>query len=169
MIIDPATCAFVDDANALGPVREFIHALANEADRIEAGVLLVAHGNKPSCKREAARDDPGRVAGSTAWVDAARGALTLAPAFSNSGKDRKLVPGRWELTVAKANYGATGVCLELEELTDDESRPVAYRQATAARLKPTLETSGPPLNCQDLRAKIRDTLSFLATPQHYPL
>lgn len=141
VIVDPATCAYVGESNALAPVREFLQALATEAGEIGAGVLLVTHGNKASRSKDAPRDDPGRVGGSAAWVDGARGALTMAPTMRDKtnakgkGKtDRERVSGRWDLVVAKANYGATGVCLELEELADSKKRPVAYRQATAVGL-----------------------------------
>ena len=137
VIIDPATCAYVGEPNALTAVREFITALSAEATKLGAGVLLVCHSTKAARQSAAERDDPGHVAGSAAWVDGARGALTMTPRYTTTGKgtEREQYLDGYDLTVTKANYGEAGVSLELNEHRDDKRRPVAYRQAAAAKLE----------------------------------
>ena len=46
VVIDPALSAFVGQSNDAAPVREFLTALAVEAAKPNAGVLLIAHSNK---------------------------------------------------------------------------------------------------------------------------
>ena len=95
VVIDPALAAFVGESNAAAPVREFLGALAAEADKRNVGVLLIAHANKQSREQNASIYDAGKVGGSTHWTDGARGALTLTRCDGE----------RYLLAVAKANYG----------------------------------------------------------------
>ena len=46
VVVDPALSAFVGQSNDAAPVREFLTALAGEAAKHGAGVLLIAHSNK---------------------------------------------------------------------------------------------------------------------------
>ena len=46
VVIDPALAAFTGESNAAGPVRSFIGALAGEAAKRRAAVLLIAHSSK---------------------------------------------------------------------------------------------------------------------------
>ena len=94
VVIDPALAAFVGESNAAAPVREFLGALAAEADKSHVGVLLIAHANKGARGDGASIYDPGKVGGSTHWTDGARSALTL----TRDGD-------RYLLAVAKSNYG----------------------------------------------------------------
>ena len=88
VVIDPALAAYAADANGAAQVREFMGALAAAAAPDPAaawrgcGVLMVAHSTKatrgtPVRKNENDHDpfDPGQMAGSSHWTDAARGVL----------------------------------------------------------------------------------------------
>lgn len=104
IVVDPALSAFVGQSNDAAPVREFLTALAAEAAKHDAGVLLIAHSNKTARSDRKAADydpfDPGHVGGSGHWTDTARGAMTLT-------YDRRddAAPGARILAVAKSNYG----------------------------------------------------------------
>lgn len=103
VVIDPALAAYAAEANHAAAVREFVTTLTLMATRAQCGVLLVAHSTKEA--RRTARShydpfDPGHVAGSTHWTDAARGVLTLT---YDQRKDAD--PGARVLAVSKANYG----------------------------------------------------------------
>lgn len=89
-------------------MREFLTALSREAERIGAGVLLVAHSNKTVRGND--NDDPfgaGLVSGSTAWHDGVRGVLTMT--WENETGTRRLA-------IAKANYGETRHVCELVKI-----------------------------------------------------
>ena len=76
----------------------FVKALAQEAEQIGAGVMLVGHSNKAA--RQSAKYDPfdaGHIAGTGAWTDAARGVMTLTRDRDNEGKT--------VLAISKANFG----------------------------------------------------------------
>ena len=95
VIVDPVLCAYVGESNAAAPVREFLGALAAEAGKRCAGVLLVCHSTKAARSGgEPNLYEPGHVGGSTHWVDGVRGVLHLV-------RDR----AEFTLAVAKANYG----------------------------------------------------------------
>ena len=103
VVVDPALSAFVGQSNEAAPVREFLTALAVEAAKHGAGVLLIAHSNKAARsdrKTEYDPFDPGHVGGSGHWTDTARGAMSLT-------YDRRdgAAPGARILAVSKANYG----------------------------------------------------------------
>ena len=72
IVIDPALAAYVGEANAAAPVREFLTALATEAAQLNTGVLLLAHSNKAarSSKHQKPKPedllDPGQVGGTLA-------------------------------------------------------------------------------------------------------
>ena len=51
IVVDPALSAFVGQSNDAAPVREFLTALAGEAAKYKAGVLLIAHSNKTARNR----------------------------------------------------------------------------------------------------------------------
>ena len=84
IVIDPALAAYVGEANAAAPVREFLTALATEAAELNTGVLLLAHSNKAARSSNSRKPkpqdllDPGHVGGSTAWTDGVRGVLAMA-------------------------------------------------------------------------------------------
>ena len=103
IVVDPALSAFVGQSNEAAPVREFLTALAAEAAKHSAGVLLIAHSNKTARSGSNAEYDPfdpGHVGGSGHWTDTARGAMSLT-------YDRRedAAPGARILAVSKANYG----------------------------------------------------------------
>ena len=104
VIVDPALAAFTGESNAAGPVRAFIGALAGEAAKRRAAVLLIAHSSK-FARREGDPYDPGQIGGSSHWTDGARGALSLSRAADN--------PDRHRLAVVKANYGPSMVSADL--------------------------------------------------------
>ena len=112
VVIDPALSAYVGDANAAAPVRDFIEALAERAASIGAGVLLVAHSTKEARKVAASNYDPldpGNVSGSSHWTDAARGVLTLT-----FDKRKDAAPGDRVLAVSKANYGPAHLAVHVD-------------------------------------------------------
>lgn len=99
VVVDPALCAYVGEANSAAPVREFLTALTAAAGARGAGVLLIAHSTKAARSGVAPVSvyDAGHVGGSTHWTDGARAALTLTRRDGGSS----LV-----LAIAKANYSA---------------------------------------------------------------
>ncbi|MCY4167574.1 MAG: AAA family ATPase [Rhodobacter sp.] len=127
IVIDPATAAFTGEANAAGPVREFMTALAGFARDRKCGIMVIAHTNKASRGRDADPLDPGATGGSTHWTDAGRGCLVL---------DWK--PEKWAgdagdlvLAVAKSNWGPSRIWCDVE--------PVRYNNGGAVigvNLKP---------------------------------
>ena len=94
IVIDPATSAYCGVGHGVAEVREFMQTLGIEAAERGVGVLLVAHSTKEGRARSAL--DPGKVAGSAAWTDAARGVLTLS---WGEGEGERV------LGVSKANHG----------------------------------------------------------------
>lgn len=114
VVIDPALAAYAAEANHAAAVREFVTALTLMATREQCGVLLVAHSTKEA--RRTARShydpfDPGHVAGSTHWTDAARGVLTLT-----YDQRRDADPGARVLAVSKANYGPARLAVMVDPL-----------------------------------------------------
>ena len=114
VVIDPALAAYAAEANHAAAVREFVTALTLIATQAQCGVLLVAHSTKEA--RRTARShydpfDPGHVAGSTHWTDAARGVLTLT---YDQRKDH--APGARVLAVSKANYGPARLAVTVDPL-----------------------------------------------------
>ena len=120
VVIDPAALAV--DTGMLGfspgPVSTFYRALRREAREVGAAVLIVAHMPKAVRAKAAGEVDAGDVAGSAAWVDRARSALTLT-----RDADR---PDGYVLGVAKANYAATGTTWNLTVRRADSGRPLAF-------------------------------------------
>lgn len=111
-MLDPALHAFVGEANAAGPVREFVGALASLAHEHAAAVLVLAHSTKSS-RSGRHEDDPfdaGQISGSAAWHDAARAVLVLT-----RDKDD---PTRWRLAIAKSNHGPSFILTYLRETGD---------------------------------------------------
>ena len=117
VIIDPALDSYVGEANRAESVREYMTALAVEANTPgrECGVLLLAHSRKDARAKGADIYDPGQVSGSGAWHDAARGVLTL----TGRGDDRTLA-------VTKANWGRAYVQLALNPLAEERGAPVGF-------------------------------------------
>lgn len=112
VIIDPALYAFVGEANAAGPVREFVGALASLAHKLAAAVLVLAHSTKGT-RSNRQDDDPfdaGQISGSAAWHDAARAVLVLTR--------EKDDPPLWRLAIAKANHGPSFILTYLRETGD---------------------------------------------------
>ena len=124
ILVDPALAAYVGDANAAAPVREFVTALVGLAQETtnNAGVLIVAHSSKANRSADDPAGDPGHTAGSTAWHDAVRGVAVLdyvktpKPRKSTNKALRAAIAGVQErvagqrlLSVVKANMGRTNV------------------------------------------------------------
>ena len=119
VVIDPALCAYVGDANAAAPVRDFMGALAMAAEAARCGVLMVAHSRKESRRGKPDPFDPGHVAGSTHWTDAARGALTLT-------WDDDAEAGARVLAVAKANYGPARILANVDPVRSPHGEIVGF-------------------------------------------
>ena len=119
VIIDPASAALADaEVSQSGPVRKFMRGLAAEAKPDPeigwegCGVLVVTHSTKGARRGE---DSSGIVAGSAAWMDSARGVLSMTK------------PPRWPresrlLRCEKCNYGGVGWGAVLWERRDDKDR-----------------------------------------------
>ena len=137
VVTDPALSAYVSDANNAAPVREFMGALAARALSLQCGVVLVAHSRKDS--RGGNRSDPfdpGNVAGSTHWTDAARGALTLT--WENDSD-----VGSRVLAVSKANYGPARILTAVDPVRSPHGEIVGFTGGpwqTLAERKATIKT-----------------------------
>ena len=118
VVIDPVLAAYVGNSNDAAPVREFLNAVAEEAEALRCGVLLVAHSTKEARRGKSDPYDPGQVGGSGHWVDGVRGVLTLT---QKKGKRR--------LSIAKANYGVSYVGIGLNALTADSGAVVGFNAA----------------------------------------
>ncbi len=105
IVIDPALCAYVGEANAAAPVREFVAALAQLASQHSAAILLVAHSTKEIRFGDDPPDpfDPRQLSGSTAWYDAARACLVLI-------RDGDY----WTLAISKSNYGPSFIQAQIK-------------------------------------------------------
>ena len=86
-------------------VRTCVAALRREAQEGGFGILLIAHNTKGARAKDADVYDPGHIAGSAAWVDSARCALSFQYPKEDplcSGERQKV-----NLICLKANYGAS--------------------------------------------------------------
>lgn len=77
VVIDPLGSAFAANSASVEAARAFIDALRTEAERAACGVLLLSHSTKDA-RKDGKAGDPGQVAGSAAFSDAARAVLVLA-------------------------------------------------------------------------------------------
>ena len=115
VVVDPVGSAFLGNSASVEAVRAFIDALRSEAERAECGVLLIAHATKGGRGQEATASDPGQVAGSAAWSDAARAVMVL--------RENKL-------TLAHANY-SDRFTVDLEPMQDG-GRFLGFRVAASS-------------------------------------
>ena len=130
IIIDPATAAFVSESNSVAGVREFMSAVAGQARRIGAAVLIVSHSNKGARGQESPDPfDPGQVSGSTGWTDAARGVLTFswfmratAPPGEEGKEDDDGERIRL-LAVSKSNYGPARLSIVADPIHNKPTLP----------------------------------------------
>ena len=127
IVIDPALAAYVGEANAPAPVREFLTALATEAAELNTGVLLLAHSNKAARRTGSQQKpkpedllDPGQVGGSAAWTDGVRGVLAMAWKPEGNAGERVL-------TVTKANYGPARLACNLDAIRHEKGAIVGFR------------------------------------------
>ena len=105
IVIDPALGAYTNSQNDETGIRQFLGLVSKEAERIGAGVLMVAHSRKTARDGKEDPFDPGQVGGSTHWGDRARGVMTLTRNTERCG----LI-----LAIPKANYGADRILAEIE-------------------------------------------------------
>ena len=101
-MIDPASVAAAGISPSDGAaVRAFLLGVTEEAERIGAGALIVAHDTKGARNdaRAGIGPGPGAVSGSGQWSDGARAVLHL----SGAGPDDQRL-----LVAAKSNYGPSG-------------------------------------------------------------
>ena len=150
VVIDPAALA-VDTGlmgYAAGPVSRFYAALRREAGAAGCAVLLVCHMPKATRAKPAGEVDAGDIAGSAAWVDRARSALTLT-------RDSDRADG-YVLTVAKANYARTGTAWALTAQRAESGRPLAF-EGGAADGRPGRDPTTDPIAARNRRALARAT------------
>ena len=131
IVIDPALCAYVADANNPAAVSEFLMVMRDLAVRFNCGVIVVTHSTKAARgsggRKKQGGADPGQVLGAGAWTDRARSAMTLTT--DSVGKP--------QLTVAKANLGPQRIYIGLDPVLDYKDRLLGYEvgdQATWKRL-----------------------------------
>ena len=105
IVIDPALGAYTNSQNDETGIRQFLGLVSREAERIGAGVLMVAHSRKSARDGKEDPFDPGQVGGSTHWTDRARGVMTLI----RNAERRGLI-----LAIPKANYGVDMISVEIE-------------------------------------------------------
>ena len=123
LIIDPAGCAFATDTNSAHSVRLVFSALLQEARKIGCGIILTTHSNKLSRRTNSGENDANLVSGSTAWTDAARGAMALTE--KNSHESCGDVT---RLRTLKANYceefdvALTDICLP------NTTKPIGWKE-----------------------------------------
>ena len=125
IIIDPAMCAYVGEANNPAAVSEFLLMLRELARECGCGVILVTHSTKAARgngRKAANPTDPGQVAGSGSWTDRARCAMTLT-----NGPE-----GVPMLAVSKANYGPQKIWIPLTPTLDQERVPIGFDASSAA-------------------------------------
>ena len=125
IIIDPAMCAYVGEANNPAAVTEFLLLLRDLARECGCGVILVTHSTKAARgngRRTANPTDPGQVAGSGSWTDRARCAMTLT-----TGPE-----GVPMLAVSKANYGPQKIWIPLIPILDQEDVPIGFDASSTA-------------------------------------
>ena len=138
VVVDPALAAYAADANGAAQVREFMGALAAAAAPDPAaawrgcGVLMVAHSTKaarggPARKTDHDPFDPGQVAGSSHWTDAARGVLTLT--FDGTKEN---APGARVLAVSKANYGPARLLVSVDPDRSGHGEIVGFTNAAGS-------------------------------------
>ena len=120
IVIDPATAAFTGEANAAGPVREFMTALAGFARDRKCGIMVIAHTNKAARGKDANPLDPGGTGGSTHWTDAGRGCLVLDWKPDIWGGEA----GDLVLAVAKSNWGPSRIWCDVETFRHKRSGAV---------------------------------------------
>ena len=122
IVLDPIIGAYLSNGNDPPMVFHFVKALAREAGKIGAGVLLVGHSNKAA--RQSAKYDPydaGHIAGTGAWVDAARGVMVLTT------DKRKGNEGKTVLAIPKANFGPSYIETHVRHIyRDDVSDRMPY-------------------------------------------
>ena len=119
LVIDPALCAYVGDANSPAAVSEFLMSLRDLAEDLDCGVMLVTHGTKSSRgggRRKVDATDPGHVLGSGSWTDRPRCTMTLTPGPR----------GHSTLTVYKANYGPQRIFIDLSPLLNDRGNLIGF-------------------------------------------
>ena len=102
IVVDPSLSAYVSEANAVPPVREFVNNLATLAAREDLAVLLLAHSTKEG---NVEPFDRRQIGGSAAWTDGVRCAMTLS--FGDGSGE----PNRHARTLAviKANTGPSKI------------------------------------------------------------
>ena len=124
VVIDPALGAYANSQNEETGIREFLGLVSREAERIGAGVLMVAHSRKSAREGKENPFDPGQVGGSTHWTDRARGVMTL----TRDSKRRRLV-----LAISKANYGIDRVQAEIEPFRASNGDLETYKKISGWR------------------------------------
>lgn len=113
VVIDPSSAALLGSPNSTAAARAMMRDLRHAARDTGTAVLLIAHDTK-AARNEASKGhipDAGAIAGSSAWHDAARGALYFTPDPAD--------PTFRVLRCTKANYGKRGWGARLAESYDN--------------------------------------------------
>ena len=103
VVLDPLSAlAGGANLNDGGTARFVVEHIADESDRLEAGVLIISHDTKAARSQTKAGGDPGAgaVAGSGTWHDAARGVLYL---YKNPMEENSRI-----IRCLAANHGRDG-------------------------------------------------------------
>ena len=122
VVIDPAMSAYLAGGNDIATVRAFIDHLYARAEALGCAILIVHHSSKQGRGPMRGEDNPGNVAGSVAWVDAARTVLCLGRAekVEIGERDRKV----HRLWAEKTNHYGGGERW-LSKSTYDDGRSLA--------------------------------------------
>ena len=126
IVIDPALGAYTNSQNDETGIRQFLGLVSQEAERIGAGVLMVAHSRKSARGGKEDPFDPGQVGGSTHWTDRARGVITL----TRNTELRGLI-----LAISKANYGLDMISAEIEPVRTKSGDLKTYHKHSDWRFK----------------------------------
>lgn len=122
VIIDPALAAFAGDSNSVGPVRDFLSALALQARKYKVAIILITHSNKASRKGDSDAFDPGLVGGSAAWADGGRAVITMTRLEGGDSSSQGL-----HLAIVKCNYGPSYIKCALDTITTTEGALVGFK------------------------------------------
>ena len=125
IVLDAATDAYTGDANQVPQVASFMVDLRTTARKAEwvCGFMLVAHSTKAARKNAQKFDpfDPGRLAGSAAWTDKARGVV----GFMWDGREGSQAGDR-VLSILKANYGVARILCRPTPRQREDGRVMAF-------------------------------------------
>lgn len=140
VIIDPCLSAFTGNQNDPGEVRYFLMSIAERAQfsGYDMGVLMVAHSNKDARGKDTDPYEPGKVSGTTQWIDSVRGVMTI-----DWHPDKENRPSDRILRIPKANLGRSRICLQMDTIRADSGEILGFETVDRwADKEPPTESEG---------------------------